>query len=110
MKDKIKTVTNLLHNIFCRVEHSDEITDLVKGRDDSKCYYYLEETLEDCWSLKDHGLWLEKTADFLKAISDEKNLVESVQLLVEMTLIYEKLVSHGEAMENFIFNLFYKEV
>jgi hypothetical protein len=63
----LKQVTEILHTIFCRKKHEDNI--LIYETSD-KCCYYLEQTIEDTWDQRDHKEWIEQ-ARFFVQLSNE---------------------------------------
>jgi hypothetical protein len=70
MDHKLKQMTEILHTIFCRRPHED---DMMKFAHSTKCCYYLEQTIEDSWNQRDHLDWIEQ-AQFFIALSKPDSL------------------------------------
>lgn len=58
----LKRLAAVLHAIGCTKLHLDNMEELLKERDQTKCYYYLEESLEE--EQPDHVKWREN-AEYL---------------------------------------------
>ena len=62
-----RKLTDLIHVLFCTLEHSDNPGDLLQGVDipEDTCLYNVENTLLDPWSRRDHARWLLVSEAFL---------------------------------------------
>lgn len=61
-----KNAVDALHTLYCEENHEE-----------GNCFYYTEETLENCWQQPSHQLWLEK----LKALKDYLCIGSTEELL-----------------------------
>ena len=61
-QDTLYKLSTILHTLCCRKPHVDKMEELFSGREEDKCYYFLEESLAD--DRTDHEEWLNKTRGF----------------------------------------------
>ena len=89
MEKKLKTLATALHLLTCRKIHEESMEEVL-NRVEDKCYFYLEETLEDTWNQEDHLRYLEKAVlvsdtvnpkDPQEAISVLRGLLDSIYLI-----------------------------
>jgi hypothetical protein len=79
--DKQKQIIEILHTIFCRRQHEDN---MILYDSSTRCCYYLEQSIEDTWNLRDHLMWREQ-AEFFMKLSKGKGL----EMLAHITTIYK---------------------
>lgn len=59
--EKLETLIETLHTLLCDKSHAGKMEDLIRrGRENSRCYYYLEKNLTERWELADHVFWKEE--------------------------------------------------
>lgn len=101
-------LTDLLHILFCEMEHSDEPTHLTHPPEDSSiCLYNVENTLLNPWSRRDHQRWAALTEDFLESttlISYEDAFLLWVELLDRHRQV-EELIAQQPALRGWFLKL-----
>ncbi len=82
--EKNELLVETIHTLLCDLDHSGNMHDLMKGREESKCYFYLEKSFVEMWELEDHAYWLKCANDIkndLKASTAEDALRSIYQIL-----------------------------
>lgn len=91
----MKTLTELLHTLYCTKTHCWELERVAEMRkDESVCLYHLESMIVDSWSCRDHKKWEEEAKSFLS--SHKLTESEALQLISELLELLRKL----EGLEN----------
>jgi len=58
MEGQTIELATILHVIFCNKEHVEGMANLTEERREGYCYWYLEESIDNCWNMDDHKYWL----------------------------------------------------
>lgn len=104
----LEQLTNLLHCMFCTLEHEEDMLALKTGLDSSKCHWYLEESIDKKWALRDHAKWRETATLFISIIEKKApgELPKYLDILREFSRCYDELC--GVGLEEFLPLLFLK--
>lgn len=107
MSEEKQTLANLLHTVFCNRPHSEDMIELVKGRKEGFCYFYLEHTLTDCWELDDHKYWT-MFIDILFDLIPLNDRREFLDKLLKFCMSFIEMAEYGEGVQLLIYNLLYR--
>lgn len=102
----MKTLVDILHILLCKNPHIYDMM-LLMDRDETSCYYYLENDISECETLPDHIKWLEISEQFkthLNLSSDEE-AVEFVKQAIELGKQLRELSGENSDRMNFILEL-----
>lgn len=82
-------LAGFLHTLSCGKPHLDDMQLLLKERDPSYCYFYLEESLADSELQLDHALWEEEAKRLCEELSASPN--ETLRLISALLDIRRRL-------------------
>jgi len=57
-------LAGMLHSLCCDRQHSDDMND-VANPSDYRCHFYLEQSMEDPWTERDHVKWTSEARTFI---------------------------------------------
>lgn len=63
-----KILIDTLHALFCSKPHVSAVEELMKDRDQSHCYFYVEESVSTCEELPDHLFWKERAESLMQTL------------------------------------------
>ena len=63
-----KILIDTLHTLFCSKPHVNAVEDLTKDRDQTRCYFYVEESVSTCEELPDHVFWKEQAESLMQTL------------------------------------------
>lgn len=72
-------LANFLHTLSCGRPHAGDMQLMLKERDPTICYFYLEESLADSELQPDHAIWEEEAAKLCQELATSP--VEAIRLL-----------------------------
>lgn len=78
----LRRIATILHTVFCGLEHEEQMELLGIS---SKCTFYLENSVNRCWELKEHKDWLEQAEFFVQLCHP----LSPVEILQDLTQIYK---------------------
>lgn len=58
-------LANMLHSLCCDKEHSNDMGDVLNPND-INCHFYLEQTIENTWTERDHVRWTNEARVFME--------------------------------------------
>lgn len=87
--DVLGQLAMVLHTLECDKEHPDDITLLLKERQEEVCYFYLEETLAEAMKEPDHLLWRKEAESLCSKLSLSPE--EIIRLLPQLLEIRRKI-------------------
>lgn len=61
-------LAGMLHSLCCDKQHSNDMNDVLNPSD-LKCHFYLEQSLEDVWSERDHVKWTSEARSFIEDLN-----------------------------------------
>lgn len=82
--EKNELLMETIHTLFCDLDHSGNMHNLMKGREGDKCYFYLEKSFVERWELPDHVYWNDCATNIkndLKASNSESALRSIYRIL-----------------------------
>jgi len=86
---ELEKLATFLHTISCDMPHAEELSELLGQRDRQKCYFYLEDTMEEGWNYPDHKGWLSLAS---KLCEEQKSTpVEVLRLLSQLLSLRRSL-------------------
>ena len=94
----MRKIADLMHTIYCGKLHELQMENYNKT---DKCKYYLENSIERVWELKDHKEWLAQ-AQCLVAVSHPLDVVEVLGDIVKIYQIAEKLRKINPKLFNYV--------
>lgn len=79
----IAKLGSILHTLACEKDHAQDMTQLLRPREPSVCYYYLEESLSE--NRIDHKKWEEEALALCEKYSlSPQNLLRVIMQLLKM--------------------------
>lgn len=72
-------LAGFLHTLSCGKPHLDDMQLLLRSRDPTQCYFYLEESLADSEHQPDHAIWEGEAEKLCKELSTSPN--EAIRVL-----------------------------
>lgn len=78
-----------LHTLSCERPHVEDMQLMLKPRDPTKCYFYLEESMADSETLPDHSIWEGEAKKLCEELSTSSN--EAIRLLITLLDLRRRL-------------------
>jgi len=78
--EETKKLASLLHTLICNKPHASEMSDLDNI---DLCCYYIEESIDEAWNLKDHLFWYKEAQRFI-SIAEPHGIQNVVQHMVRV--------------------------
>lgn len=92
----MKRLTNLMHSLLCCKAHPSQLEKIRELRsDDRYCMFYLEQTFDEAWEMKDHADWEEQAKQFLTDF-ELKDANEAYQVLLIAVDLLRAAAPHME--------------
>ena len=99
MNKDLKSLAEILHTIFCDVEHSEDMRDTLDST--SKCVFYLENTIEDTWEQPSHRHWLQQAFAF-NELAKPIGVHEAVQNIIGVYRVYVSFMKADPRLAKYI--------
>jgi hypothetical protein len=100
----LELLADTLHTLLCDLPHEGDMMEVLKGRKEGVCYYYLESSLSSDFSHDDHTYWNDQAKQLLSLLGVSQP-AEALRSVYKVLDLIEKLNAFSPG-EKELFELF----
>lgn len=103
--NELQKVAYYLHTMSCIKRHATEMIDI---DDPDMCCFYLEESIENSWSYKDHQIWEKKAEEFI-LLAQPHGLEDVMRHMHTVAQIFEGFKEADPMLAEYVRQIILKE-